>query len=90
MEPQTRSEVLRRLKSIEGHVRGVLHMVEAERPCPAILQQIQALEGSLRQVIALLLSQHLDVCLHELWGDKLNATQQQLRDDLLVLFTQKE
>jgi len=32
MEPQTQLEVIRRLKSIEGHVRGVIQMVEADRP----------------------------------------------------------
>lgn len=90
METQTRSEVIRRLKSIEGHVRGVIQMVEADRPCAAILHQTRAIQGSLKQVTGLLLSQHLDVCLRELWGDEMDDMQKQLRDELLVLFTQKE
>jgi len=44
----------------------------------------------LKQVTGLLLAQHLDVCLRELWGDEMDKAQRQLRDELLVLFTQKE
>lgn len=90
MKPQTRLEVLRRLKSIEGHVRGVIQMVEADRPCAALVQQTRAVQGSLKQVTALLLAQHLEVCLRELWGDEMDNAQRQLRDELLVLFAQKE
>lgn len=90
METQTRSEVIHQLKSIEGHVRGVIQMVEADRPCDALVQQTRAVQGSLKQVTGLLLAQHLDVCLRELWGNEMDKTQQQLRNELLVLFTQKE
>ena len=90
METQTRSEVIRRLKTIEGCVRGVIQMVEADRPCAAVLHQTRAVQGSLKQVTGLLLSQHIDVCLHELWGDEMDNTQLLLRDELHALFAQRE
>ncbi len=89
MEPTTRSEVINRLKSVEGHVRGVLHMVEEQRPCLAILQQTQAIQGSLRQISLLLLAQHLDGCLRQAWRETNDEAYQQMRDELLALFTQK-
>ncbi len=90
METQTRSEVIRRLKTIEGCVRGMIQMVEADRPYAAVLHQTRAVQGALKQVAGLLLSQHIDDCLRELWGDEMDNTQQQLRDKLLALFTQRE
>lgn len=89
MDTATQSEVINRLKSVEGHVRGVLHMVDEDRPCMAILQQTQAIQGSLRQISLLLLAQHLDVCLREVWSEPRADAYQQVRDELLVLFTQK-
>ena len=89
METATQSEVVKRLKGVEGHVRGVLHMVEEGRPCTAILQQTQAIQGSLRQISLLLLAQHLDVCLREVGSESSDDAYQQVRDELLVLFTQK-
>ena len=83
------SEVINRLKSVEGHVRGVLHVVDQDRPCMAILQQTQAIQGSLRWIILLLLAQHLDVCLREMWREPSDDAYQQVRDEPLVLFTQK-
>lgn len=89
MEAQTQTEVINRLKSVEGHVRGVRHMVEENRPCLSVLQQIQALQGSLRQISVLLLAQHLNGCLREVRDEPRDDAYRQLRDELLALFAQK-
>lgn len=68
---------------------GVLHMVEEQRPCLAILQQTQAIQGSLRQISLLLLAQHLDGCLRQVCRETDDEAYQQMRDELLALFTQK-
>jgi DNA-binding FrmR family transcriptional regulator len=38
-----------RLRRIEGQVRGVLRMVEEDRDCPEILQQMSAIRAALHQ-----------------------------------------
>jgi DNA-binding FrmR family transcriptional regulator len=81
--------VISRLKSVEGHVCGVLRMVEEDRPCLAILQQMQAIQGSLRQISILILEQYLDGCLREVWGSGSDGVHQQIREELLALFMQK-
>ena len=78
-------EVERRLKSAEGHIRGITRMVEEERPCIAVIHQIQAVQGSLKQAQMLLLQQHLHVCLCDL-GEQDSAQIQQLRQELVLLF----
>ncbi len=85
MEAQTRCDVLRRLRSIEGHVGGVARMVEDQRDCVAILQQLRALQGALKQASLLLLSHHLDDCLCELWSSANDTTRQQVRSEILAI-----
>ena len=38
---------LRRLKTIEGHLRGVIRMVEQDAYCIDVIRQIQAVEAAL-------------------------------------------
>jgi DNA-binding FrmR family transcriptional regulator len=54
---------LRRLKSIEGHVRGIERMVEEEAYCIDIIRQIQAVQAALNKVNSLILENHLNSCL---------------------------
>lgn len=52
--PQSRDDVLVRLRRIEGQVRGVQRMVEEERSCREIVNQLAAIKaaiGSLNSVV---------------------------------------
>jgi len=53
---------LRRLKTIEGHMRGVIRMVEEDAYCIDVIRQIQAVEGALNKVSAQILENHLNSC----------------------------
>ncbi|MCB0057698.1 MAG: metal-sensitive transcriptional regulator [Caldilineaceae bacterium] len=85
MDPKTQQEITCRLRSSEGHIRGILRMVEEDRPCTAILQQLQAVQGSLKQVQLLLIRQQLDRCLCNLDGDETKRGHA-LREELFALF----
>ncbi len=54
--------VLRRLKTVEGHLRGVIRMVEEDAYCIDVIRQIQAIEGALNKVSAKILEDHLNSC----------------------------
>lgn len=43
-------DILRRLRRIEGQVRGVQAMVQREESCHAVLTQVSAIEGAIKQV----------------------------------------
>jgi DNA-binding FrmR family transcriptional regulator len=47
--PQLKSELAVRLRRIEGQVRGVYRMVEEDRDCPDILQQMTAIRSAVHQ-----------------------------------------
>ena len=56
-------DALRRLKSIEGHVRGIERMVDEEAYCIDVIRQIQAVQAALDKVSSLILENHLNSCL---------------------------
>ena len=53
---------LRRLKNIEGQVRGLQRMVEEEKYCVDILTQISAVRAALNSVGMLVLHRHIETC----------------------------
>jgi CsoR family transcriptional regulator, copper-sensing transcriptional repressor len=54
-----RAPLLRRLGRIEGQVRGLRAMIEADRHCLDEIQQIRAATAALREVGLLILDQHV-------------------------------
>jgi DNA-binding FrmR family transcriptional regulator len=57
--------LLARLNKIEGQVRGIRKMVEEDRYCADVLQQIAALKSAADAVALLLLEDHLKGCTAE-------------------------
>lgn len=56
------ANTLRRLKTIAGHLRGVIRMVEGGAYCIDVIRQIQAVEAALNKVSAQILEGHLNSC----------------------------
>jgi DNA-binding FrmR family transcriptional regulator len=55
-------DVLRRLKTVHGHLGGVIRMVEEDAYCIDVIRQIQAVEAALNKVSAKILEDHLNSC----------------------------
>lgn len=53
---------IRRLKTIEGHLRGIIRMVEEDAYCIDVIRQIQAVESALNKVSTRILENHLHSC----------------------------
>lgn len=62
MPEADKGKVLARLKSIEGHVRGIQRMVEEDQYCIDIIRQSQAVQRALDRFNALILENHLNTC----------------------------
>jgi DNA-binding FrmR family transcriptional regulator len=54
--------VLKRLKTIEGHMKAVVRMAEEDAYCIDLIRQIQAVEAALNKVSAVILEDHLNSC----------------------------
>ncbi len=62
VDPEIKERNLKRLRSIEGQVRGLLKMVEEDRYCADILTQISSVQEALRAVGRELMRNHLKHC----------------------------
>jgi DNA-binding FrmR family transcriptional regulator len=58
-------DIVRRLKSVHGHVAGISRMVEADAYCVDVLRQILAVQRALDRVSSLVLENHLRTCMTE-------------------------
>jgi CsoR family transcriptional regulator, copper-sensing transcriptional repressor len=61
MDDQT--DAIKRLKTAEGHIRGIQRMLENDAYCIDVIRQIQAVQSALNRVSGLILEKHLNSCL---------------------------
>jgi CsoR family transcriptional regulator, copper-sensing transcriptional repressor len=54
--------ILNRLKTVRGHLDGILRMVEEEAYCVDLMKQISAVQASLERANRLVLKNHLESC----------------------------
>ena len=57
-----RDALLQRMKRVEGQARGIQKMIEEDRYCPEIIQQLTALSHAADQVALILLQDHIEGC----------------------------
>ena len=62
---QNKDDYLKRLRRIEGQVRGLQRMVESDKYCIDILTQVAAVTRALQSVALGLLDEHLSHCVAE-------------------------
>jgi DNA-binding FrmR family transcriptional regulator len=62
VDPDTKARNLKRLRRIEGQIRGLQNMVEDDRYCADILTQISSAHEALRAVGRELMRNHLKHC----------------------------
>ena len=60
-----REELVRRLNRIEGQVRGIRRMIEEDRYCLDVVQQISAMNAAAQEVALIVLEDHLRKCVAE-------------------------
>ena len=60
--PEETKRLIHRLNRIEGQIRGVKGMVEEERYCVDILNQVSAIQSALNGFNKVLLSSHIHTC----------------------------
>lgn len=62
VDPAIKAANIKRLRRIEGQVRGLQKMVEEDRYCPDIMIQVSAVHEALRTVGRSLMRNHLKHC----------------------------
>ena len=81
-------EVLKRLRIADGHLKGIIRMVEEDAYCIDVIRQIQAVDAALRKVSAQILEGHLNSCvITAVQGDDQVERQRVLKEVLEVFAT---
>ena len=86
MAKECTTDIVKRLKSVEGHVRGVQRMVEEGAYCIDVVNQIIALQRALKRVSGLVLDQHLHSCVTNAIRSPDVDTREQVLGELLEVF----
>jgi DNA-binding FrmR family transcriptional regulator len=86
VEQQGSADIVRRLKSVEGHVRGVQRMMEEGVYCIDVVNQIVAIQRALKKVSGLVLDQHLHSCVTDAMRGPDATARERVLGELLEVF----
>ena len=65
MQHHSHPDIIKRLKRAEGHLRALIGMIEAGKPCLELAQQLHAVENAIANAKRELIHDHIDHCLDE-------------------------
>jgi CsoR family transcriptional regulator, copper-sensing transcriptional repressor len=85
VDPEVKSANMKRLRRIEGQVRGIERMVSEDRYCADILVQISSAQEALRAVGRVLVRNHLRHCVSKAIRKGTRAQAEATYDELLGL-----
>jgi DNA-binding FrmR family transcriptional regulator len=85
MDDDKREQVLQRLRRIEGQVRGLQRMVEEDRYCGDILDQIASVQQALRSAGKVITRNHLETCVTDALRSGDRAAAEETYDEIMDL-----
>ncbi len=86
MDTAVSQKVLKNLNRVEGQVRGIAQMVQADRYCIDVVTQIEAARAALARIESDLLRQHLGHCVQRAMKSKNAAEQEKVIEELVGVF----
>ena len=73
-------DIIKRLKRAEGHLKGIIAMIEEGRGCLEIAQQLQAVESAVGNAKKTLVHDHIDHCLEQAVRDGAQGADDTIRE----------
>jgi len=90
MDTQNKQANLKRLKRIEGQVRGLARMLDEDRYCIDIVTQISAVRAALRRVEEEILRDHVGHCVEHAIASGNKVEQRKKVAELMEVFARAE
>ena len=83
---KTHKDIVKRLKRANGHLKAIIGMIEDERSCPEVLQQMSAVLAAISKARKIFLEDHLHSCIADAVkkGDS-EAVLEELQDTLKMV-----
>ena len=86
MADERTADIVQRLKSVEGHVRGIERMVDEGAYCVDVVNQIVAVQRALKKVSGLVLDRHLHSCVTDAIRGADDVAKERVLGELLEVF----
>jgi DNA-binding FrmR family transcriptional regulator len=86
MAAEYKQAIQNRLKSIEGHVRGIQRMVDQDAYCIDIIKQNLAVQRALEKVNSLIMERHLQSCVTTAIRGDDPSERERVIDEILNVF----
>ncbi len=86
MDDEHRMAVVKRLRSIAGHVNGIERMVSEDAYCIDVIKQVQAVQAALNKVNDLILENHLNTCVIEAVRGDNKKERERVLDEIVSVF----
>ena len=90
MQTETKKECAARLGRIEGQVRGIARMIDADRYCIDVLTQLRAVRAALRRVEDEVLGDHVAHCVEGAIASGDGGEQRRKVQELLEVLTRRD
>jgi uncharacterized protein len=68
MVHSTHADIINRLKRADGHLKAIIAMIEAQRDCVDVAQQLHAIGNAIENAKRVYIQDHIDNCLEEAAG----------------------
>ncbi|NJL07871.1 MAG: metal-sensing transcriptional repressor [Methylacidiphilales bacterium] len=79
MTHASHQSIIPRLKRAEGHLRSVIGMIEAGKPCLDLAQQLHAVEAAIAKAKKELIQDHIEHCLEDGQGPDVKAVLHEIK-----------
>lgn len=63
MHHQSHPDIIKRLKRADGHLKKIITMIEEDRPCLEVAQQLQAVYSAIGSAKQLFVHDHIEGCI---------------------------
>ncbi|MEE0777322.1 MAG: metal-sensing transcriptional repressor [Bacillota bacterium] len=81
-----KDKITRLLKTSRGQIDGVLKMIDEDKYCIDIANQIMASEAVLKKAVKEILRAHIEGCVYSAFADGCEAEKEKKIDELIAVF----
>ena len=86
MDVKRKTDVMRRIKSVAGHLKGVEKMLDDDAYCIDVINQIQAIQAALSKINVQILDDHLRGCLATAVRGEDTAERERMLTEIAAVF----
>ncbi len=80
MHHQSHPDIIKRLKRANGHLSKIIAMIEEDRPCVEVAQQLQAVYSAIGNAKQLFVHDHIEGCIEHTDHETPDEVKQKMRE----------